>query len=376
MFKYIFKRTIINLVTLLVLVVFAYLLIASFSKNPFAGEDPDKALELFKANGLDRPILIRLWEYLGGMFTDGFGKIYVPQGGEVNNIPQFFFSSLKWSILITLPALIISAILGFVLGTIAGYKRGTWVDGLINVFVLLFTGLPSFVLAPIMILLAGKIPGFLVEFRLPQDGNWWITLKSLFLPTLTVTLASLTVFTILCRNQIVTILSSNHILIARSKGLSNWEIFTKYIIRNISIPIISVVLPSFVYLLAGNFIIEQFFGVPGVSSIIIQSFPKGEVNITMFSIFIFSTISLFIQLILDMAYVFIDPRIKYVSSEKNDIFVKIKYMIIRFKNSKKAKINKSQNNDNTDETNAEDKIKKIQEDFYDEDNRLAVEVEI
>jgi oligopeptide transport system permease protein len=148
------------------------------------------------------------------------------------------------------------------------------------------------------------------------------------LPILTVTLASLAAYTILVRNQLISILTSNQVLIAKGKGLSAIDVFFKHILRNISIPIISFMLPSFVVLLAGNVVIEQFFNVPGSSSVIIQAFPNGEINIIMFSIMFYASISLAIQILLDILYIIIDPRIMFIEKDKinyiNDLINRVK----------------------------------------------------
>ncbi|MBR2999298.1 MAG: ABC transporter permease, partial [Mycoplasmataceae bacterium] len=146
-----------------------------------------------------------------------------------------------------------------------------------------------------------------------------MTVKSLILPIITVTLGSLAGYTILVRNQMVSILTSNHILIAKAKGLTQQEIFWKHIIRNISIPLIAYMVPSFIILLSGNIIIEQFFNVPGTSNVIMQAFPNGEINVVMFSIFFFASLSMVGQIILDISYIFIDPKIKYFEESRISI---------------------------------------------------------
>ncbi len=328
MFRYIIKRFLLAFITLIILVTIVYLLVASFSKNPFAS-DPENAEELAQKAGLNDPVLIRFGRYISDIFHGSFGKIYVPKGGESTSIPTFFFSPLKWTLLITVPALLFSSVIGISLGVLAGYKRGTWIEAVVNIFVITFIGLPSFVIAPIMILIAVNSNGLILfDFKLPEDVGWLLSLKSLMLPILTVTLASLAAYTILVRNQLVSILTSNQVLIAKGKGLSSLDIFFKHILRNISIPIISFLLPSFVVLLAGNVVIEQFFNVPGSSSVIIQAFPKGEINIIMFSIIFYSSLSLVIQIILDISYLFIDPRIIFTEKGKinyvNNLINKLK----------------------------------------------------
>ncbi len=182
-------------------------------------------------------------------------------------------------------------------------------------------------------LIANSSNGLIIsQFVYPDIQGWSLTIKSLILPIITITLGSLAGYTILVRNQIVTILTSNHILIAKAKGLTQLEIFWKHIIRNILIPLISYIVPSFIALLLGNIIIEQFFGVPGASTAIMQAFPNGEINIVMFSIFFIASLSMIGQIVLDISYIFIDPKIKYFENSKTSIIKNILNYIKRNKN--------------------------------------------
>lgn len=332
MIKYILKRIILALISLFILMTIVYLLVASFSKNPFISSSIANAEYLAIQHGLRDPILIRYGRYLFELFTGNFGQIYVPTS-DIQYIPEFFFIPLKWTLLITVPSLMFSIIIGVFLGVVAGYNRGKLIDTIISLFVTIFIGLPSFVIAPIMILIAINSNGFILsEFIRPDTQGWMITIKSIALPILTITLGSLAGYTILVRNQIVSVLTSNHVLIAKSKGLSQWEIFWKHIIRNISIPLISYIVPSFIILLAGNVIIEQFFRVPGSSNVIINAFPKGEINIVMFSILFFSGLAMLGQIILDISYIFIDPKIKYFEKGKTTWFKVLYNRLSRKKN--------------------------------------------
>lgn len=354
MIKYVLKRILLAIITLIILVTLAYLLTASFSKNPFAGGNPENAEELAQQAGLNDPLLVRFGRYIQEVFRGTFGRIYVPQGGESTSIPTFFFAPLRYTLLVTVPALIFSSIIGISLGILAGYKRGTWVEAVINVFVVTFIGLPSFVIAPMMILIAVNSNGLILfDFKLPEDVGWLLSLKSLMLPILTVTLGSLAAYTILVRNQLVSILTSNQVLIAKGKGLSTVDIFFKHILRNISIPIISFLLPSFVVLLAGNVVIEQFFNIPGSSSVIIQAFPNGEINIIMFSIIFYASISLLVQIILDISYIFIDPRIMFIEKGKinylNNFLNKIKVHYNYKEAMRLRELKVSENNSNSSE---------------------------
>ncbi len=331
MLRYILKRLILAIISLFILMTIVYLLTASFADIPYTGGDTSpETIEAWKnANGFNDPIIVRYGNYLKDFFTGNFGKVYSNNNG-FTYIPNLFFKPLVWTLLITFPAFIISAIFGTFLGIVAGYNRGTWIDTSINIFVVIFIGLPSFVIAPIILLIANASNGLIIsEFQYPDIQGWATTIKSIILPIITVTLGSLAGYTILVRNQIVSILTSNHILIAKSKGLNQWDIFWKHIIRNILIPLISYLVPSFIILLSGNIIIEQFFNVPGTSNVIMQAFPNGEINVVMFSIFFFSALSMVGQIILDISYIFIDPKIKYFEDTKTSIIKNINNKIKR-----------------------------------------------
>lgn len=335
MFVYILKRISLALISLFLLITIVYLLTAAFADIPYSGTGDQAEVEAWKeANGFNKPILVRYGIWLKDFFTFDFGKIYSNNNGYTY-IPSLFFEPLGWTLLITFPAFIIALIFGTFLGIVAGYNRGRWIDTTINLFVVVFIGLPSFVIAPIALLIANSSNGLIIsQFQYPDVQGWGLTIKSIILPIITVTLGSLAGYTILVRNQIVTILTSNHILIAKSKGLTQWEIFWKHVFRNMLIPWISFVIPSFIILLAGNVVIEQFFGIPGTSNVITKAFPNGEINVVMFSIFFFAAISMVGQIILDISYIFIDPKIKYFENTKISHIRNMANWFKRYKSSK------------------------------------------
>ncbi|UWV84812.1 ABC transporter permease [Mycoplasmopsis felis] len=242
-----------------------------------------------------------------------------------------FFKFLRFSVIITAPAFIISAILGIFLGILSGYKRGIWIDASINVFALFFIALPSFVIAPILItilLSANVTPNFI----LPDDSKYTTNqiITSWIPPISIIVLGSLSGYITFTRNQVISVLTSNYVLIAKSKGLGTVEIFFKYVLRNISIPLAALLIPSYIGLLSGGIVIESYWRVPGTSQIIAQSFPNGEINIIMFNTFFFTLLGVFTTILVDVSYTFLDPRIKY--STKPSIFILVwKNQILRNK---------------------------------------------
>ncbi|MBU4692486.1 ABC transporter permease [Mycoplasma zalophi] len=327
MSKYILQRIAFAILTLFIISLFSYVLIATFSTtNPFrelAINNKVPNIEQFVKDqeikyGWDKNVLTQYFTYIGKFLSGDFGFVFNgqnnPFGAEITTMPQLFFKPLKYSIMISLPAFIVSAITGIILGTFAGYKRGTLLDSGINIFVLIFIALPSFIIAPIAINIAinSGLPSTVFK---PGDGQpMSVVIKSYLTPIFVVTLGSLAGYTSYTRNQVITVLTSNYVLIAKTKGLSNLEIFRKYVFRNISIPIFSIVFPSYVVLLTGSIVVEVYWNVPGTSQIIAKAFPSGERNVVMFSTLFFTFLSLITEIITDVSYAILDPRIKYSSS--------------------------------------------------------------
>ncbi|WP_406617237.1 ABC transporter permease [Mycoplasmopsis adleri] len=345
MHKYLWKRIALAVLTLFIILIFSYTLIVSFITNPFEIklQDPSLSKELrevyrIKAREYDAtPVIVKLVNYFKGFFQGNFGDIMFPANGtDARTIPELFFKPLKYSLLVSLPAFVISAVLGITLGVFAGYKRGTLWDSIINIFVFVFIAIPSFIIAPFFIDLFAKA-GFRETFVAvgSETGHGpatpWDSFVSVIPAILVITLGSLAVYTLYARNQTVTVLTSNYILIAKTKGLSGTQIFFKYVFRNISIPLIAIVLPSYIGLLSGSIILERFWSIPGSSSVIASAFPNGEINIVMFNIFFFTALSLFTEILVDISFVILDPRIVYESSSGFDLVKYLKAKRIRSK---------------------------------------------
>ncbi len=332
MTKYFLKRLILSFLALMIIAVIVYFLMGLLKGSPINEANyktREEYLSDFKALGLDKPIGTRFLIYVSDIFTGkGFGVIYQNQLRNTS-IPELFFTPLIFTLWITIPAYLFSSFFGITLGFLAGYKRGTWVDTAINVFVILFAGIPSFVLAALALFM-GNILGLPTAFINPSEG-YKLFLLSLVLPVLVMTLTSLVTYTYFARNEVVSILNSNQVTIARAKGLDEWNVFKKHVLRNSAIPLVSLFLTSFLILLSGSIVIETFFQVPGTSSIIISAVKNSEFNIVMFQTLFFVSIGLVIGIIIDILYVFLDPRIKYSSASEFKFIKFLKAKIARDK---------------------------------------------
>ncbi|MGZ9414286.1 ABC transporter permease [Mycoplasma sp. 5370] len=329
MFEYFFKRLGLAIITFFIIIFIVYLLQASFGKSPFTEQSLQDAAKRLNPTGdenlkidpksfygFDKDPVTRFVLWFKDFFTGNAGIIYSDTSDYSQNIPKLFFEPLRWTIAVSLPAFVLSVIIGISLGVIAAYNRGKWIDSAITTFVTLFVALPAFVIAPIIVLITSKA-GLPFEFKDPRDVPVDITIASLITPIIVFTLSSLAGYTIFVRNQVVTVLTSNQVLIAKSKGLSKWNIFKKHVLRNASVILVGSILFSYIGLLSGSIILEKFFRIPGSSSIIVNYTEQGEINVIMFSLVFFTSLSMVTLIFVDMSYAWMDPRIKIANSNSS-----------------------------------------------------------
>ncbi|VEU59845.1 ABC transporter permease [Mesomycoplasma neurolyticum] len=341
MLKYFLKRLLLAFLTFLIIVFIVYLIQAGFGKNPFLPEDfkPNSknaakdiaaSQKLAAAHGFNSNVFIRFFVWFKNLFFKGdAGIIYGQENEFSHNIPALFFKPLKWTIIVSLPSFILSLVIGIILGTIAAYNRKKAIDSAIATFVSIFIALPSFVIAPALILIFSKM-GLPSEFKDPRDVSGYATFLSLITPIIVYTLGSLAGYTLFIRNQVVSVLTSNQVLIAKAKGLTNFQIFRKHVLRNASIILVGGLILSYIGLLSGSILLERFFRIPGSSNLIIQYTTSGEINVIMFSLAFYTALTLFTMIIADISFVWMDPRIKFgMSNNSTSWSTRLKNHLIR-----------------------------------------------
>ena len=337
MFKYILKRIGLLFVTLVIIVTVVFFLLQLVKGYPSAIE---AKLESVKTDSERNAILAAysessnsfgaFWEYISNIFTGDFGIYYQDPS---KTIPEIFFKPMKYTMMIVGPAFLLGTTFGVIFGFISGYKRGKWPDIAVNVFATFFVAVPSFVLATFLILFGNKI-GLPIDFQDAQRAGK--TTLAVILPILIITITSFSTLTYYIRNEVVTVLTSDFIVIAKAKGLSGKQVFFKHVIKNVSLPFIAIVLPSFITIIFGSMIIEMFFNVPGSASVFSTAVTAKEKNIIMFSTIFFTSFGLLVQLLVDVLYVVFDRRISLGTSSRYSLVTRFKA-----RRSRKIQINKS-----------------------------------
>lgn len=332
MFTYVLKRIGLAFLTFVAIVFIIYLLQASYGRNPLGVQGENAAqsktgtvdnTELIAKYWLDRAPILRFFKWVGELFSGSLGPVY---RNDLNiELPKTFFESFRWTILITIPAFILSTIFGIALGTLAAYKRAKLIDTSIVVSTSVIAAIPTFIIAPLSLIIAYKYLGLPIEFVVPdveRGIGWDKTILSLFAPIFIFTITGMSGYAVYTRNQMINILTSNQVLIAKSKGLSGFTLFRKHVLRNASIPLMAFIIPSYIGLLGGSIVLERFFGVPGSAQVLISAQRNGEINVVMFSVIFYSSLTLLTNILVDILYTVLDPQIKLTSSNSNKSYSK------------------------------------------------------
>jgi oligopeptide transport system permease protein len=305
MWKYLVKRIIIAIVTLLVIVFLLFTLMTFLPGTPFHDEKlkPEQIAILRERYGLDKPVPVQFYNYVKNMLTGDFGVSYT----LAVDIPVYTLlkTRLPISMRIGGQAILIGTVVGFFLGALAAIKRNSIWDTLATVISVLGVSIPSYVFA----LGLSYLFGFRFKWfpMLYQSGSPFV---SSVLPTIALclfTLASISRFT---RTELLVVLNSEYILFAESRGLYGFALIVKHALRNALIPLITILAPLVVWLMTGSLVVERIFSVPGIGQLLVESIQSNDYNIIAALAFVYSLMYIAIMLVVDTLYGIIDPRIR------------------------------------------------------------------
>ena len=329
MFKYLLKRlgwAVLALFLLLILVFFLMQAIPGYPIEKMANDTDFTYNAKLEAAGLLDNVFVQFGKFMEGLFKDGkFGRVY-DNADQV--VVDKMMEPIKYTLSIAGPAFLLSAIFGVSLGIVAAIYRGKVVDIIINVISVLFISVPSFILAIYLIKL-GNVIGLPTQFLVFGSAPPTKVFLSMLMPILSMTLASIPSILYYTRNEMVEIFKQDYIKVALSKGYTFRQVIWKYAIRNALIPIVAVLLPSFITILSGSIIIEKFFNVPGTASIVTESINKKELYLVMFSVIFYGAVYFLMQIVVDASYTLIDPRIVLAEKKANSWFKQAKAWWIR-----------------------------------------------
>ncbi|MBO4862145.1 MAG: ABC transporter permease [Firmicutes bacterium] len=313
--KYVLKRVLLMFFTFFVIVTISFLLIRLLPRElPQDKNLRDVIVARWEALGYNKPLLTQYWIYLKGIFTKwDFGTSWYIQFRE----PAWnvLMSRLLPTVLVNLYSFILSVPLGIAFGIYAAIKKNKWQDQFISTMVMLFVSVPSYVYAflvqYIFYFKLGVLP--LTVYSLADAGGSWWTGKmfvSMIAPILALSFGQIAGLTRFTRAELTETLTSDYMLLARTKGLTRSQATTRHALKNAMVPILPMIIGTFIGILAGSMVIEQIFSIPGVGQLYIKSINLFDYDIFMIDTIFYTFIGLLAGIINDISYGFIDPRIR------------------------------------------------------------------
>ncbi len=305
MIAYIVRRVAQSIVVLLGIsvIVFAALhLTTDPATAMLRGGTPTKAdvLALRQHLGLDLPLPVQFGIFLVDAVKGNFGISYY------YNMPAFtlVLDHLPATLELTAGGMVVSLLIAFPLGILSAVRRNSWLDFFGRIFALMGISFPNFWLGIMFILI------FAVRLNwLPPSGYGGI--QYLVLPSITLGLILAGISTRLIRSSVLDVLDADYVRTARAKGLPALSVLTRHVVRNALLPIVTYIGLQFGTLLGGAVIVEQVFSWPGVGQLALGAVNQSDFPLVQASVLVLSTILIFVNLLVDLSYVFIDPRIRY-----------------------------------------------------------------
>lgn len=329
MFKYVMKRLGLMILTFIIIFTMCFTLIKllPIPVNVLPGQSPEiiyKTLEgrgwitnvKAGANGVytyDRvPILIQLGLYVKRIVTEGDFGIVTTYGEYLNmNIWEVFVSHLPPTILINIYSTLLGVPIGLGLGIIAALKKNKWQDQLINIFVILLISVPSIILAlMIQFVLCFKLGWFPLMMETSNAYFTWDVFYSMLPAVFALSLGSIAGYARYTRAELSEVLTSEFMLLARTKGLTKRQAIFRHAMRSSMVVIFPSILSEFIGVLSGSLIVESMFGVNGVGGLYLNSINFQDYDFFMLLSGFYTLVSLTAGIVIDISYGFIDPRIR------------------------------------------------------------------
>ena len=306
MLKLIFKRLLEAIPTLFVLVTISFFMMRLAPGSPFTSErgyPPEVMANIEAKYHLNEPLTTQYMSYWKSLAQGDLGPSFKYKDYSVNELlAQAFPVSVK----LGLYAFILALVLGVTFGVIAALRQNSWLDYLLMTFSMTGVVIPSFVTAPILILL------FAVTLRWLPGGGWNNgAFNNMILPTVALALVYLAGIARIMRGSMIEVMNSQFIRTARAKGLPMRVIVWKHALRPALLPVISYLGPAFVGIITGSIVIETIFGLPGIGQLFVNGALNRDYGMVLSLTILVGILTIAFNAIVDVLYAVIDPKIRY-----------------------------------------------------------------
>ncbi len=300
--KYVAKRIVSAVIMLFILITITFFMVKLIPGSPFTSEKMQAGNKeaIYAYYGLDKPVYEQYLIYMGNLLKGDFGISYKIRAISVN---QIIASSFPYSLDLGLRSIAFALTMGILLGIIAAYQRGRAMDTFTMVLAIIGTSVPSFII------------GFFIQYVFAVKLKWfpvaqYESVLHTVLPTFALGIGMMATIAKYTRSSMLEVISSDFVKTADSKGLSKPRIIFVHQLRNALMPVVTLLGPIVASVITGTFVVENVFGIPGLGRHYVTSVQNLDYTlITGLTIF-FAGILVFMNLIVDIVYAIIDPRIR------------------------------------------------------------------
>jgi peptide/nickel transport system permease protein len=294
--------------------IFVFFIIHLIPGNPAAmmlGPEatPEEIDAFSRSMGLDRPVPIQFVEWISNVIKGDFGMSLFFQGQQVTKV---VFEHFKVTLTLTVLGVILAIILGIITGVIAAINHNNLLDRIIMVITSAGVSIPNFWLGLMLVLFFSIRLSILppAGFK-PLSAGLGESLRYLILPAITLAFGQTSLIARMTRSNMLEVLRSDYVRTAKAKGLSELMVNYKHALKNVLIPVITIIGLSFANLMGGAVVTEQIFNIPGVGRLLIKSVFTRDYPVIEGIVLYIAAMWVIINLVTDVLYVIIDPRIEY-----------------------------------------------------------------
>jgi peptide/nickel transport system permease protein len=313
MLGYIVRRILATIPVVTVVAVFVFLLLRLTGGDPAAIIAGDSATtqqvaEIRVKLGLERPIVEQFVIWVGRILRGDFGESFFFK----KQVAELIRDRLEPTAALAVCTLLLAVAVAVPLGVVAAAMRGTWIDRAVMGFAVLGFSVPVFVIGYLLIYL------FAIQLAwLPVQGyqrlaeGFWGFLERLILPSVTLAVIYVALIARITRTSVLEVLGADHVRTARAKGLGEGAVLLRHVLRNAAVPIVTVIGLGVALLIGGVVVTESVYGIPGLGRLTVDAVLARDYPTVQAVILLFSVAYVLINLLVDLTYTFLDPRIRY-----------------------------------------------------------------
>ena len=292
---------------------FVFLMLRMTPGDPaavLAGDNgtPQQIAEIRETLGLDEPIPVQLGIWFGDLLQGDLGQSYFFK----KDVTELILLRVEPTVALAITTLVITVLVAVPIGVIAAYRHGTWLDRCVMGFSVFGFSVPVFVVGYILIyLFAMQFKMFPVQGYKELADGFWPFIHRLILPSITLSVIYIALIARITRASVLEVLGEDYIRTAYAKGLPNRVVLLRHALRNAAVPIVTVIGIGVALLISGVVVTESVYNIPGLGRLTVDAVLGRDYPTIQAVILVFSGVYVLINLLIDLTYSFLDPRIRY-----------------------------------------------------------------